>query len=171
MRPYEPFVKPSCPLWLFHICSAFSDRGRCSRQWPQPMAKPDFGQIARNLTELADCPRTAPLNVGVGNMQSRKANPAAEPIEFPARSTHSDLGLNAQSPPNLGSDERLLTPQEVADRLGVSQRWVRDHATRRWPRITAVKLGSLLRFRWRDVQDFLAHNTLQGSSKKQVGGV
>jgi excisionase family DNA binding protein len=104
-------------------------------------------------------------------MQSRKPSPAAEPIEFPARSTLSDLSLNAQCPPNLGSDERLLTPQEVADRLGVSQRWVRDHATRRWPRITAVKLGSLLRFRWRDMQDFLAHNTLQGSSKKQVGGV
>src|SRR5438874_1117503 len=67
----------------------------------------------------------------------------------------------------LQPSERLLTPQEVADRLGVSQRWVRDHATRRWPKITAVKLGSLLRFRWRDVEDFLTHNTLQGSSKNR----
>ncbi len=52
----------------------------------------------------------------------------------------------------FGIDERLLTAQEVADRLGVSERWVRDHATRRNPRLQAIKLGSLLRFRWSDVQ-------------------
>ena len=104
-------------------------------------------------------------------MQSSKSNPAPEPIEFPARSTRSDLGRDVQRTPNIGLDERLLTPREVADRLGVSQRWVRDHATRRWPRIRAVKLGSLLRFRWADVEDFLAHHTLQGSSKNHVGSV
>jgi excisionase family DNA binding protein len=102
-------------------------------------------------------------------MQSVKTKPAIEPIEFPATSTHSDP--NGRHPSGLRAEERLLTPQEIADRLGVSERWVRDHATRRWPRITAVKLGSLLRFRWSDVEDFLAHNTLQGPSKKQVGGV
>ena len=102
-------------------------------------------------------------------MQSLKMKPAIEPIEFPTTSTHSDP--NGRRSSGVHADERLLTPQEVADRLGVSQRWVRDHATRRWPRITAVKLGSLLRFRWSDVEDFLSHNTLQGSSKKQVGGV
>lgn len=104
-------------------------------------------------------------------MQYVKSKPATHPIEFPITRTHSDLAQNDQHSSGLRPNERLLTPQEVADRLGVSQRWVRDHATRRWPRITAVKLGSLLRFRWRDVEDFLAHNTLQGPSKKQVGGV
>ena len=104
-------------------------------------------------------------------MQSIKLKPAPQPIEFPATGTDSDLTQNHQHSSSLRADERLLTPQEVADRLGVSQRWVRDHATRRWPRIMAVKLGSLLRFRWCDVEDSLAHNTLQGSSKKQVGGV
>ena len=105
-------------------------------------------------------------------MQSVKTKPAIEPIEFPTTRTDNAPILSEQHPPSVvRADEKLLTPQEVADRLGVSQRWVRDHATRRWPRITAVKLGSLLRFRWRDVEDFLTHNTLQGSSKKQVGGV
>ena len=104
-------------------------------------------------------------------MQSVKTKPAIEPIEFPAARIDSVPILNDRRPPSVCADERLLTPQEVADRLGVSQRWVWDHATRRWPRITAVKLGSLLRFRWADVQDFLEQNMLQGSSKKQVGGV
>jgi excisionase family DNA binding protein len=53
-------------------------------------------------------------------------------------------------------DERLYSAREVAERLGVSERWVRDHATRRNPRIPAVKLGPLLRFRWRDIERFVA---------------
>src|ERR1041385_9471590 len=85
---------------------------------------------------------------GAVSMQAVKTKPAIEPIEFPATSTHSDP--NGRHPSGLRAEERLLTPQEIADRLGVSERWVRDHATRRWPRITAVKLGSLLRFRWSD---------------------
>jgi len=71
----------------------------------------------------------------------------------------------------LQPSERLLSPQEVADRLGVSERWVRDHATRRNPRIRAVKLGPLLRFRWSDVEDFLSNQLLEDSSKKPARGV
>ncbi len=71
----------------------------------------------------------------------------------------------------LQPSERLLSPQEVADRLGVSERWVRDHATRRNPRIRAVKLGPLLRFRWSDLEDFLSNQLLEDSSKKPARGV
>jgi excisionase family DNA binding protein len=102
-------------------------------------------------------------------MQSAKSSRAAvEPIEFPPRTApNEDIRRSSERHPG----ERLLTPREVAERLGVSQRWVRDHATRRWPRLTAVKLGPLLRFRWADVEDFLARHTLPSSSKKQAGGV
>lgn len=72
---------------------------------------------------------------------------------------------------NLRPNEQLLTSQEVAARLGVSERWVRDHATRRSPRIRAVKLGPLLRFRWCDVEDFLSHQLLEDPSKKPARGV
>ena len=36
----------------------------------------------------------------------------------------------------------LLAPAEVAKWLGVSSGWVRDHASRKAPRIPPVKLGS-----------------------------
>ena len=49
----------------------------------------------------------------------------------------------------------LLGPGEVARWLGVSAGWVRDHATRKQPRIRAVKIGKLLRFRAEDVEDFI----------------
>jgi excisionase family DNA binding protein len=68
-------------------------------------------------------------------------------------------------------ETRLLTPQEVATRLGVSERWVRDHATRRTPRIPAVKLGPLLRFRLSDIEDFLMANRVSAPSKSRLAGV
>jgi excisionase family DNA binding protein len=62
---------------------------------------------------------------------------------------------------SLNVDERLFTAQEVAERLGVSERWVRDHATRRKPRLRAIKLGPLLRFRWSDVQAMVAQQATE----------
>ena len=50
---------------------------------------------------------------------------------------------------------RLLGPGDVARWLGVSAGWVRDHATRKQPRIKAVKIGKLLRFKAEDVEDFI----------------
>src|SRR6266478_6413504 len=83
--------------------------------------------------------------------------------------------LQARSPNStavtLQPSERLLSPQEVADRLGVSERWVRDHATRRSPRIRAVKLGPMLRFRLSDIEDFLIENSTPIPSKKRLAGV
>jgi hypothetical protein len=49
----------------------------------------------------------------------------------------------------------LLTPNDVARILNVSPAWVRDHATRKQPRIPALKLGKLLRFRPEDITLFL----------------
>lgn len=50
---------------------------------------------------------------------------------------------------------RLMTVDDVAARLQVSAAWVRDHATRRTPRLAHVKVGSLLRFRADDVEAFV----------------
>ena len=40
----------------------------------------------------------------------------------------------------------LLTPQDVARRLQVSVAWVRDHSTRKHPRLPTVRVGGLLRY-------------------------
>ncbi len=63
-----------------------------------------------------------------------------------------------------GSD-RLMNARQVAAKLGVSERWVRDHTTRRSPRIRGLKLGSLVRYRWADVEAFLAELDTQRSSR------
>jgi excisionase family DNA binding protein len=63
------------------------------------------------------------------------------------------------------SESRLLTALEVANRLGVSERWVRDHATRRHPRIAVVRLGHLLRFRQEDIDNFLISHLSPTASK------
>jgi excisionase family DNA binding protein len=69
---------------------------------------------------------------------------------------HIDPPVSLNSSGAFNREERLYSAHEVAERLGVSERWVRDHATRRYPRIRAVKLGTLLRFRWVDVEEFVA---------------
>jgi excisionase family DNA binding protein len=71
--------------------------------------------------------------------------------ETPRPSGSADIPFSLQ--------ERLYSAEEVAERLGVSERWIRDHATRRNPRIRAVKLGPLLRFRETDIAAFVAAQT------------
>src|ERR1017187_7189 len=68
------------------------------------------------------------------------------------------------------NDERLLNARQVADKLGVSERFIRDHTTRRSPRIPAVKLGKLIRYRRADVDDFMAElGTLPPSRRSRFG--
>jgi predicted DNA-binding transcriptional regulator AlpA len=64
------------------------------------------------------------------------------------------------------NDERLLNARQVAQKLGVSERFIRDHTTRRSPRIPGVKMGKLLRYRAGDVDDFMSKlNTLPSSRR------
>jgi excisionase family DNA binding protein len=65
-----------------------------------------------------------------------------------------------------GATEELLTPEQVAKRLRVSPRWVRDHVARRQPRIPAVDLGSRIRFRPSDVDEFIKARGQATGAKK-----
>lgn len=60
---------------------------------------------------------------------------------------------------------RLWTLEEVAKFLQMSKGWVRDHATRRQPRIACIRLGgrrTVLRFRPQDVAQFVNENLRPG---------
>src|SRR5713101_3129356 len=92
-------------------------------------------------------------------MSSAHARQFPQPDDLQARSPNSTV---VTLPPS----ERLLRPPEVADRLGVSERWVRDHATRRSPRIRAGKLLPMLRFRRSDVATFPSNQLLEDPSIK-----
>jgi helix-turn-helix protein len=57
----------------------------------------------------------------------------------------------------------LLTLDQVAEMLGVSKGWVRDHSTRRSPRIPVVRFGgkrAVLRFRPQDIERFVADHLM-----------
>jgi len=43
---------------------------------------------------------------------------------------------------SVPGNDRLMNARQVAAKLGVSERWVRDHTTRRSPRIRGLKMGS-----------------------------
>ena len=62
----------------------------------------------------------------------------------------------------------LLSLDDVAALLKVSRAWVRDHATRRNPRIPVVRLGgkrALLRFRREDVDQFISVHLVSTGEK------
>jgi hypothetical protein len=63
---------------------------------------------------------------------------------------------------NVDAREVLLTPDQVAERLAVSVDWVRDHSSRKTPRLPVIRLGGgpgrkgLLRYRASEIERFIA---------------
>ena len=47
---------------------------------------------------------------------------------------------------NSPGHDRLMNARQIAEKLGVSERFIRDHTTRRTPGIPAVKSGKLSRY-------------------------
>jgi predicted DNA-binding transcriptional regulator AlpA len=56
--------------------------------------------------------------------------------------------------------ERLLGVKDVAEIRDVSEGWVRDHATRKRPRLPVVKVGKYLRFRKTDIERWIQEMTV-----------
>lgn len=57
----------------------------------------------------------------------------------------------------------LMSLDDVAEMLQVSKAWVRDHCTRRSPRIPVVRFGgrrAVLRFRREDVDAFITQHLI-----------
>ena len=63
---------------------------------------------------------------------------------------------------NVNASDVLLTPEQVAERLSVSVDWVRDHSSRKTPRLPVIRLGGgpgrrgLLRYRASEIEKFIA---------------
>jgi len=68
--------------------------------------------------------------------------------------------------PPVSLRENLLTVTQVAKRLGMSQQWVRDHIERRHPRISCVRLGSSIRFRPSDIDQFIDQQAIAPARRR-----
>jgi hypothetical protein len=69
-------------------------------------------------------------------------------------------GSSTESAAELAFDP-LWTPEQVAQRLNVSPDWVRDHSSRKEPRLPVIRLGGgpgragLLRYRGSQIEKFI----------------
>lgn len=63
----------------------------------------------------------------------------------------------------LKEREKLLTAKEVAEWLGVSEKWVYDHIERREPKIPTKRLGGAVRFQASEIDLWL--DGLSGSNE------
>ena len=79
--------------------------------------------------------------------------------------------LERRLTPEPPGHDRLLNARQLAEKLGVSERWVRDHTTRRSPKIRAVKLGTLIRYRRADVEVFMDNLDTSRPSRQPRFGV
>jgi excisionase family DNA binding protein len=144
----------------------------------------DLPRVQKSPKERKTMPSSASRSSNIAladNVPSHRKPPTSESLAWRPKSMEEPSLLNA--PPHLTSDtrtrtmidfasqERLLNAREVAVRLGVSERWVRDHTTRRSPRIRGVKLGTLMRYRCADVEEFMERLTTSRSSlQPRFGG-
>lgn len=86
--------------------------------------------------------------------------------DFESRTRETQPQPSPFSPAEL--QPRLWTLDEVAEFLQMSKDWVRDHATRRQPRIPSIRLGdrrAVLRFRPEDIRQFVNENLSQEGSE------
>jgi hypothetical protein len=67
----------------------------------------------------------------------------------------SSLNKAVEGSKNSVPDGMLLAPQDVARRLQVSVAWVRDHSTRKHPRLPVVRVGGLLRYHPVDLERWI----------------
>ncbi len=72
----------------------------------------------------------------------------------------------------MNSDDPLLKPEQVADRLSVSVDWVRDHSSRKMPRLPVIRLGGgpgragLLRYRASEIEKFIEEMERQSGRRR-----
>lgn len=59
-----------------------------------------------------------------------------------------------QFPPSKRQD-KFLTAKELSAWLNVSESWVRDHSTRKQPRLPVLRIGGVVRFSESAVQTFI----------------
>ncbi|MGA2834879.1 MAG: helix-turn-helix domain-containing protein [Terracidiphilus sp.] len=92
-------------------------------------------------------------------------------VEIEVQPERNGSQFNGSAVQSSRDDDRLLNARQVAAKLGVSERWVRDHTTRRNPRIRGIKLGPLMRYRREDVDVFMAELVTLPSSRSLRFGV
>ena len=69
-------------------------------------------------------------------------------------------------------NDHLLKPEQVAERLNVSVDWVRDHSSRKTPRLPVIRLGGgpgragLLRYRASEIEKFIEAMERQSANKR-----
>jgi hypothetical protein len=93
-----------------------------------------------------------------------------------SQESSSRFGMRIVEPGKVSSnaiEDHLLKPEQVAERLNVSVDWVRDHSSRKTPRLPVIRLGGgpgragLLRYRASEIDKFIEELERQ-SGKKRV---
>jgi predicted DNA-binding transcriptional regulator AlpA len=79
-------------------------------------------------------------------------------------------GENGAAPKRPAASDRLLTVEQVAERLNVTKDWVWDHSSRRTPFLPVIRIGNAkLRYRAREIEEFIAQRERASNLKRKRG--
>jgi predicted DNA-binding transcriptional regulator AlpA len=68
------------------------------------------------------------------------------------------------------AEDRLLTPEQVAERLNVTTDWVWDHSSRRAPFLPVIRIGhAKLRYRSSEIEQFIAQRERASNLRRKRG--
>jgi len=77
---------------------------------------------------------------------------------------------NGAAPKRPHAGDRLLTAEQVAERLNVTTDWVWDHSSRRTPFLPVIRIGNAkLRYRASEIEQFIAERERASNLKRKRG--
>jgi excisionase family DNA binding protein len=110
---------------------------------------------------------SSPASAGISHSHDEAAKTHLSVTDFNNQARQGDRLSKTKHRQTSVIVERLLTVSEVANRLGMSQQWVRDHIDRRSPKIDVVRWGAAVRFRAADVDRFILEHVNAPRQRKR----
>ncbi len=88
---------------------------------------------------------------------STESNKSPRSAALPQLVDASETSALRRHPVNhTGSNDPLLTVEQVAERLNVTRDWVWDHSSRKLPLLPVIRMGDgTLRYRASSIEDFI----------------
>jgi predicted DNA-binding transcriptional regulator AlpA len=99
-------------------------------------------------------PRMRLVQIGTGESGQHEARSKGNPAT--TFRTDTSVGDQAHGIAVAQVSDRLLTADDVADRLNVSKDWVWDHSSRKAPFLPVIRMGDgTLRYRASKIEEFI----------------
>src|ERR1039458_2125874 len=115
---------------------------------------PTTASTVEEISTPASAGSTVETSTPDAQLEPTPEQPVPKSVGNPSGATGGSHPLAARLNIETANDDLMNAP-DLAGVLRTSERYVRDHTTRRSPKIRGVKMGKLMRYRRSDVNEFI----------------